>query len=176
MKNRVNEKFIMPIIESFFGSDLGSYEPLNTDDLSTEIEFEQNSSQDESYIKKYVYKKIIDKVSKAPNNKVQFKPKYVITFDADLTAIDEKLQTYNYSDIFYPNTTKKIRYGILKFGNIPILYYIFIPLQDLIRFIKAKENQTEEDINEIENEKVEKIEKKRNRLIDNHIEDCRIEL
>lgn len=168
MRKLVNEDYIMPIVLSFFGDDIDNHEPLNIDDLTTDIEFIQEDNKDESYIKTYIYKKIIDKASKSPNsNRVHFKPKYAITFDKQLGDV------YYARECYYPNTRNEIRYGELRFGEIPILYYIFIPLQDLIEFIKSK--RVVEDT-EVVTAKTETNEIRRNRLIDNSIEDKKIKL
>jgi hypothetical protein len=121
IRTAVNNEFILPILKRFFLSrgGLNNFSELNPDKLRTEIEFENN----ENFVKTYIYKEIIDKISKE-GEEVKFKPKYVITFDRDLAnyAVDEN----------------NIKYGVIRLGNASILYYILIDLQELIRFIKKR--------------------------------------
>ncbi len=166
VRETVNKDFILPIVKAFFGDAFDNYEELHPDKLKTEIEF-NTEVIDVSFIKSYIYKEIVSEISK-PNKKVEFKPKYVITFDYDLTNWQEKNH--------YPcEPTKSIRYGVMQLGNAPILYYIYVDLQDLIKFIK-KHIPIEKTI---ENEMVfeDKIKNinfelsKNQRLIDEKIED-----
>jgi hypothetical protein len=75
-RKAVNEMFILPILESFFNDKGGidNFSALDPDKLKTEIEFVKT----ENFVKTYIYKEIIDEISK-PNKKVAFKPKYVMT-------------------------------------------------------------------------------------------------
>lgn len=145
-RKKVNELFLKPILTSFFSNKGGieQYEELDADKLFTEIEFEKR----ENFVKTYIYKEIVTDIKKVHDN-VIFKPKYVISYDYDLT---------NYE------VENNIRFGVIRLGEAPILYYIYIDLQEIIRFIKtlpteAIENETSEKIFETEKEK-------RNRLFD----------
>ncbi len=121
IRQRVNEEFIYPILEDFFKDKGGidSYEELDPDKIKTEIEFQDTI---ESYVKSYVYKEVMNTISKNKDGTINFKPRYVVSFDQDLTDFQEKMG---------------IKYGELRLGNAPILYFIYIDLQELIRFIKS---------------------------------------
>lgn len=134
----VNEKFILPILDSFFRDKggLSSYSELNPDDLITEIEFKK----EKNLVQSYIYKKIIDDISKQDNGIVDFKPKFVITFDEDLVDLENKdTNVYPYTTIFKNNNgvNPRIKFGKIQLGKSPILYYIYIDLQKLIKFIKT---------------------------------------
>lgn len=122
VRQRVNEEFIYPILDKFFKDKGGidSYEELDPDKIKTEIEFSQKDTQ-ESYVKSYVYKELMNVISKKDDGTINFKPKYVVSFDQDLTDFKEE---------------RGIKYGELRLGDAPILYFIYIDLQELIRFIK----------------------------------------
>ena len=117
----VNEKFIYPILEDFFKDKGGidSYKELDPDKIKTEIEFQDTI---ESYVKSYVYKEVMNTISKNDDGTINFKPRYVVSFDQDLTNFQEE----------------GIKYGELKLGNATILYFIYIDLQKLIGFIKKE--------------------------------------
>ncbi|HEY0053881.1 MAG TPA: hypothetical protein VGB63_00880 [Pedobacter sp.] len=122
VRQRVNEEFIYPILDKFFKDKGGidSYEELDPDKIKTEIEFSQKDTQ-ESYVKSYVYKELMNVISKKDDGTINFKPRYVVSFDQDLTDFKEE---------------RGIKYGELRLGDAPILYFIYIDLQELIRFIK----------------------------------------
>lgn len=117
-RKAVNEMFILPILEMFFKNKgkIDNFSELDPDKLKTEVEFLKT----ENFVKTYIYKEIINEISKQDKT-VVFKPKYVITFDNDLA---------NYGEI------NNIKYGVIRLGEEPILYYILIDLQQLIKFIK----------------------------------------
>jgi len=144
-RKAVNERFILPILTSFFANKGGisNFSELDPDKLITEIEFVKT----ENFVKTYIYKEIIDEISKQ-GKKVVFKPKYVITFDEDLANYGKE------------NDTK---YGVIRLGEVPILYYILIDLQQLIKFIKT----LPEEVEILKTDKVsETEEEKRNKLFD----------
>ncbi len=118
----VNEEFVYPILEDFFKDKGGidSYEELDPDKIKTEIEFKKKDTL-ESYVKSYVYKEVMNTISKNDDGTINFKPRYVVSFDQDLTDFKEE---------------RGIKYGELRLGNAAILYFIYIDLQELIRFIK----------------------------------------
>ena len=105
---------------------IDSYEELDPDKIKTEIEFSQNDANDaqESYVKSYVYKELMNVISKSDDGTINFKPRYVVSFDQDLT---------DFTDF---KEEMRIKYGELRLGDVPILYFIYIDLQALIRFIK----------------------------------------
>jgi hypothetical protein len=118
VRQRVNKEFIYPILEDFFKDKGGidSYEELDPDKIKTEIEFQDTI---ESYVKSYVYKEVMNTISKNDDGTINFKPRYVVSFDQELT-----------------NFEGERGYGELRLGDAPILYFIYIDLQELIRFIK----------------------------------------
>lgn len=124
----VNEEFIFPYVAKFFEHKGGitNYEELDADYIQTEIEFLDNS-RNTSYVKSYLYRYVMHNISRGSDNdgRVNFKPRYVVTFDKDLTSLID--------DNGY-------RYGELKLGKEPVLYFIYIDLQDVIKFIKSKKN------------------------------------
>lgn len=144
-RKAVNERFILPILENFFKNKGGidCFSELDADRLITEKEFVST----ENFVQTYIYKEIIDEISKK-GQEVIFKPKYVTTFDTDLADYKEE---------------NGIKYGVIRLGQAPILYYILLDLQQLIRFIKDLPEETEiEETNKI----IETEEDKRNKLFD----------
>ena len=119
----VNEQFIYPKLKDFFDDKGGIdyYEELDPDKIKTDIEFRQKDSQ-ESYVKSYIYKELINTISKNEDGSINFKPRYDVSLDEELT----------------PETEAKtqIKYGKLKLGQQAILYFIYIDLKDIISFIK----------------------------------------
>lgn len=156
----VNERFILPILESFFANKggLDKFSELDPDKLITEIEFVKNRN----FVKTYIYKEIIDEISKK-GKKIEFKPKYVITFDRDLTNFKRDETIYPYNNIFNINApdTNHIKYGVIRLGEAPILYYVLIDLQQLIKFIKNLPEELEileiNKISETEEDKRDKL-------------------
>ena len=144
-RKAVNERFILPILQSFFANKGGidNFSELDPDKLKTEIEFENTKN----FVKTYIYKEIIDEISKQ-GKIVVFKPKYVITFDEDLANHGEE---------------NGVRYGVIRLGEAPILYYILIDLQKIIRFIKLLPEEVE--ISEI-SKFTETYQEKHHRLVD----------
>jgi hypothetical protein len=166
-RKAVNERFILPILTSFFANKGGisNFSELDTDKLITEIEFVKT----ENFVKTYIYKEIINEISKQ-GKKVEFKPKYVITFDRDLANFKRDETIYPYNAIFNINSPDKnhIKYGVIRLGEAPILYYILIDLQQIIKFIK----NLPEEVEILETGKVsETEEEKRNKLFDTVIFD-----
>ena len=154
MRKRVNEEFIKPILEIFFSDkgELSDFEEFDLDKLKTEIEFQTELN----FVKTYVYKELMNSIKKDSIGNVLYKPRYLISFDKDLT-------NYDVSEKKYPQTQRGIRYGVIRLGNIPILYYIYVDLQKIIRFIKKLPVEIATD----EPKKIEQTpESKRNRFID----------
>jgi len=189
IRKKVNSDFLYPILESFFSNKggLNKYEPLDIDKLRTEIEFNNKANEFESYVQTYIYKEIIQVIKKQTNGVVKFTPKFVITFDNDLTPTFDRNCFYPYEKVFDDDTKIRLKhrlnekynweianrgiyYGTLKIGKGVILYHIGIELQRLIDFIKQIES-----IDQIESsapaKTQESSEQRRNRLIDNIIRD-----
>ena len=153
MRQRVNDGFIKPILLAFFSDKGGidNFEELDPDKLKTEIEFQNELN----FVKTYIYKEVMNDLKKDENGKVGYKPRYLISFDQDLT-------NYRQSKQKYPQSDKHIGYGIMRLGKVPILYFIYVELQDLIRFMK----NLPKGIERVEPQKaIEMPENKRNRLI-----------
>lgn len=187
IRKKVNSDFLYPILESFFSNKGGinKYEPFDVDKLRTEIEFNNKVNESESYVQSYIYKEIIQVIKKQTNGKVKFTPKYVITFDNDLTPTYDRNCNYPYTKVFNEKTINRLKqrlnekfnreisnrgiyYGTLKIGKGVILYHIGIELQRLIDFIKQIE-LTEQTESSTPAKTQESSEQRRNRLIDNII-------
>ncbi len=180
MRREVNERFIQPILETFFKDKKGAkgecgianFEALDVDRLKTEIEFQQ----EENYVQNYIYAELIKDIQKDNNGKVIFKTRYSISFDWDLTyyrmdGFKNSPKNYPYKQIFgdIKKEEKQIRYGALRLGDTPILYIIFIDFQEVLKFIK-KGIEVNFD-NETESVKVvEEPEIKKERLFDTVIQ------
>ncbi|GEM_PF-2295091 len=171
IRKKVNSDFLYPILESFFSNKgrLDKYEPFDVDKLRTEIEFNNKSNESESYVQSYIYKEIIQVIKKQTNGKIKFTPKFVITFDNDLTPFFDPKTLYPYSKVLKNCRIRRaINYGTLKIGKGVILYHIRIELQRLIDFIKQLElGEQMESSTSIKTQ--ESSEQRRNRLIDSII-------
>ena len=120
--------FIHSKVEDFFRENGGlqQFDKLDTAKLKTEKEFKN----DISFVNSYIYEIITHSMTrKIDSHEIEFKPKYVITFDKSLTPYP-----YHYIKNGHHQV---IDYGKLSLGDKPILYYIFIDLQELIHYIKA---------------------------------------
>lgn len=188
-RKKVNSDFLYPILESFFSNKGGvnQFESFDVDKLRTEIEFNNKANESESYVQSYIYKEIIQVIKKQTNGKVKFTPKYVITFDNDLTPTFDRNSIYPYEKVFDNKTKNRLKqrlnekynweivnrgiyYGTLKIGKGVILYHIGIELQRLIDFIKQVES-TEQKESSASAKTQESSVQRRNRLIDNIIRD-----
>lgn len=94
------------------------FEYLNIDDLITEREFAQINME---LAKPYFYEKIFNNIFKNTKAKVENKLRFTFTYDVDLTPIRKG----------------NSQYGVINLGSKPILYYCYIDLQEVIRFIKG---------------------------------------
>ncbi|MDB9312311.1 hypothetical protein PN462_04280 [Spirulina sp. CS-785/01] len=148
VRQTVNQKLIEPKLRLFFQDKGGinSYEALDTDKIKTEIEFLDFKV---SYIQTYLYKELIQEINKDSDGKINFKPRYAISFDQDLANFKEY---------------KGIKYGELKLGQSPILYIIYIDLQEVIKFIKELRTNISKPIETLK--VVKTPEDRRNQLID----------
>jgi len=110
IRQRVNEEFIYPILEDFFKDKGGidSYEELDPDKIKTEIEFQDTI---ESYVKSYVYKEVMNTISKNKDGTSNVKPRYVVSYDQDLTDFQEE---------------RDIKYGELRLGDAGnFIFYLY---------------------------------------------------
>jgi hypothetical protein len=169
-RSLVNELFITPIIKSFFFDKGGidNYSELDPDKLKTEVEF-NSTDETQSFVKTYIYKEIVNSIAKV-GKIVEFKPRYIITFDSDLTNYKRDSTLYPYTSIFNDNNLENtnIKYGVIRLGNAPILFYILVDLQKIIQFIKTLPLET--DI-QVAAKIFESDEEKRSRLIEKVIFD-----
>lgn len=189
MRKKVNSDFLYPILESFFSNKGGvnQFESFDVDKLRTELEFNNEANESESYVQSYIYKEIIQVIKKQMDGKVKFTPKFVITFDNDLTPTFDRNSIYPYEKVFDVKTKDRLKqrlnekynweianrgiyYGTLKIGKGVILYHVGIELQRLIDFIKQIESSEQKEIS-ASTKSQESSEQRRNRLIDNIIRD-----
>ena len=91
----------------------------------TDVEFNKLISVDktESFINQHFYPKLFNNIRKLEGNQFAFYVKYCFTLDKTLTPLETK------------NGNK---YGSLKLGSKPVLYYIFVDVQEVINTIKEK--------------------------------------
>ena len=91
--------------------------------IFTDVEFNKQVPDDneESFINKHFYPKVFHDLRKLENGKLDFTKKYCFTLDKSLTL--EK-------------TSSGIQYGTLSLGNKPVLYYIWVDIQELIQILK----------------------------------------
>lgn len=173
IRKKVNSDFLYPILESFFSNKGGvsKYESFDVDKLRTELEFNNKANESESYVQSYIYKEIIQIIKKQLDGKVKFTPKFVITFDNDLTPFFDLNTLYPYSTIIKNcRIEREIKYGALKIGKGVILYHIRIELQRLIDFIKQIE--LTKNLESSEPAKTQETPtQRRNRLIDDVLRD-----
>ena len=101
LRNIVNSQFVTPIVDSFFknrgGIDL--FDPLDSDLLKSNIDFDR----DVNFVKHYLYKHVVDNIWKEEFGKVEFKTRFVITFDEELTPEEDDF-TYPYEQIFHAHS------------------------------------------------------------------------
>lgn len=144
VRREVNERFIKPILAAFFEEKGGveNYEALDPDKLITEFEF-NHEAEGYSFVKDYLYAEVMQQIEKRSDGRVEFKPRYVVTFDFSLTTAKSRAE-YPYNDIGEDiGRRSPIRYGTMKLGEAPVLYFIKLQLQPLIRFIRKLEVSTQ---------------------------------
>lgn len=180
LRQRVNDEFLFPIVDSFF-SDRGGideYEALDSDFLRTEIEFNQKDTETQSFVQSHIYAQVVEEIAKSKEGQIKFSPRYVVTFDADLTlGAPRSGSRYPYKRIFKNDEFDEptIPHGALKIGGGVVLYYIYIDLQELIRFLKQLPSTSRNDPHSIP-KVVESQEQIRNRRLDEVIRGKLIEL
>ena len=121
----IAEKFIMPKINKFFeviNQSIEKFDYFSYEDVFSDVEFmnKQFNCNGKSFVQYYIYERLMVDVTKSVNDKVNFKPKYCITFDKDLT----------------PTFAEGSTYGYMSLGKKPILYFIFIDFQEFLHFLK----------------------------------------
>jgi hypothetical protein len=127
LQHDAGNDFIQSVVEDFFKEKGGiqQVEQLDVSKLKTEKEF----IKDNYFVKNYIYKIIVDSMKRKQDTYlIDFKPKYVITFDKSLTPY-----VYPY---LKAEQNKVIYFGRICLGDKPLLYYLFIDLQELINYIK----------------------------------------
>lgn len=106
---------------------------------------EKDFSNKKKKIVQYFYDNIFYDLGKRdPRNKLQFTPKWGITFDEKcapiiINGLSPAFRIYPYTDmnkIIWENIDKHYRYGIISLNKEPIFYYIYFTLQELLDVIK----------------------------------------
>lgn len=100
------------------GINLDEVDYVETPDLITEKEFMNTSTE---LANSYFYELIFTNPKKLDDGSIDERLKFCITFDRDLT----------------PYSRDDFNFGFIKIANRPVLYYIFIDLQELIRASKT---------------------------------------
>lgn len=100
------------------GINFDEVEYIQTSDLITEKEFMNTSTE---LANSYFYELIFTNPKKLDDGSIDEKVKFCITFDRDLT----------------PYSKDDFSFGFIKIANRPVLYYIYIDLQELIRVSKS---------------------------------------
>lgn len=117
---KVNQ-FIHNRVVDFFtliGIDIDNTEYIEIHDVITEMEFQKTTTE---LAKSYFYQVLFTEIKKTKQEEIADTIKYCITFDRDLA----------------PYAKGNFNYGIIKIANRPILFYIYLDIQDLIRVSKA---------------------------------------
>ena len=123
-KEEVTANFINPLVDRFFSSikqERSNFDEIDYSSMFTDVEFENTSFNigGESFVKYYLYNQVLKNVSKLDGS-IIFRLRYCLTFDKVLT----------------PKSKEGIHYGILKLGEEPILYFIYIDFQEFLSAIK----------------------------------------
>jgi len=89
----------------------------------TDVEFNKiiPDENDESFINKHFYPKVFPEIKKHENNRLDFHVKFCVTLDIELTPLI---------------SANGVKYGSLLLGNKPVLYYIYVDTQQVIKRIK----------------------------------------
>ncbi len=91
--------------------------------IFTDVEFNKPipDEKDLSFINKYFYPIVFNDIKKADNGRIEFKTKFAFTLDHSLTK---------------QISASGIKYGELTLGKKPVLYYIFVDIQDILEILK----------------------------------------
>lgn len=116
---KINQYIHTQVIAFFglIGIDFSNTEYVEIPNVITEVEFQNTVTE---LAKSYFYQVLFTKVEKNKQEEITDTIKFCITFDRDLA----------------PYTKGNHKYGIIKIANRPVLYYLYIDLQDLIRVSK----------------------------------------
>lgn len=97
---------------------------LPFDTIFTDVEFNKHipDENEESFINKTFYPKVFKDIKKQETGKVDFHTKFCFTMDKTLTAA---------------RTVSGINYGSLNLGSKPVLFYLWIDVQEIINLVKA---------------------------------------
>jgi hypothetical protein len=117
---KVNSFIEAKVIQVFrgLGINFDEVEYIETTDLITEKEFMNTSTE---LANSYFYELIFTNPKKLDDGSIDERVKFCITFDRDLT----------------PYSKDDFNFGFIKIANRPVLYYIYIDLQELIRVSKT---------------------------------------
>ncbi len=123
----ITEQFLKPKINSFFKKieeNQQNFEYFPYEKVFSDADFlnKQFKYKEKSFVQFYIYTHLMPEIKKSNTGKVDFKAKYCLTFDRDLT----------------PNKSEDIYWGTLKLGAKPILYFIHLDFQEFLSFIKNK--------------------------------------
>lgn len=118
----VENLIIKPRLSLFFKNISKKPEDLDYllyNDVFSDVEFKDKefSYNNKSFVQYYIYEVLFKGIGKSKFSKVEYKPKYCITFDKDL--VDSNLG-----------------YGTLKLGAIPVLYFVYIDFQEVFTELK----------------------------------------
>jgi hypothetical protein len=99
------------------------FKELPFENIFTDVEFNKRlpDENEESFINKTFYPLVFSDVKKYENGRIDFHTKFCFTLDKTLTP--EK-------------TTSGLEYGVLKLGNKPVLYYVWVDIQEVIVLLK----------------------------------------
>jgi hypothetical protein len=91
--------------------------------IFTDVEFAKivPDENEESFINAHFYPKVFREIQKVEPNRLVFHVKYCFTLDSTLTPLQTK---------------SGILYGQVLLGRKPVLYYLRLDLQELIRRVK----------------------------------------
>ncbi len=117
--DKVNQDFLQKKVSDFFNALNIKYGfgYLDQKFLITEKEFENIQTE---LARSYFYEYLFANIKKNDRGQIQNHILFTLTFDRDLA----------------PFRINNINYGVITLGQKPIFYYLFIDLQELIRYIK----------------------------------------
>ncbi len=138
----LNKNFILPRIGVFFENKRGDGHdiwPIDRDSIVSEVDWSLD----------YVYNILLNELQKDEQGKIKHYHRYTITFDVDLAPYE--------SEIRCPVTDTNIKYGQITLGEVPVFYYIYIDLQEMLRFLKKEYKVVHKEISPFSPESQQKI-------------------
>jgi hypothetical protein len=121
--------FLLEVLQRFtedLNLDQSKLQEVKFEHLFTDKEFNNRKpdENEESFVNKYLYPIIFSDINKGQFNTIDFKIRYAFTFDKSITDKDTI-------------TKSGIKYGQIFLGKKPIMYYIYIDVQEIINIIKS---------------------------------------